>query len=109
MATPPRSPPPQFRHGIGGEGNILHPLTLVGSAATAHKTLGPIDLTSTYSVCTRRVFGGIGHRTQAFFSEVQNALTTRLPKALIETKGRKSSMTAQVEQKPCELNCSETL
>ncbi|GFX31967.1 HTH_48 domain-containing protein [Trichonephila clavipes] len=33
---------------------------------TAHKTFGPTDLTSTFSVCTRRVFGGIGHRTQAF-------------------------------------------
>ncbi|GFV90221.1 hypothetical protein TNCV_4379361 [Trichonephila clavipes] len=38
---------------------------------TAHKTFGPTDLTSTYSVCTRRVFGGIGHRTQAFWSGVR--------------------------------------
>ncbi|GFY15287.1 retrovirus-related Pol polyprotein from transposon TNT 1-94 [Trichonephila clavipes] len=37
---------------------------------SAHKTLGPTDLTSTYSVCTRRVFGGIGHRTQALRSGV---------------------------------------
>ncbi|GFW63822.1 hypothetical protein TNCV_3744271 [Trichonephila clavipes] len=37
----------------------------------AHKTFGPTDLTSTYSVCTRRVFGGIGHRTQAFRSAVR--------------------------------------
>ncbi|GFU10581.1 uncharacterized protein TNCV_1772621 [Trichonephila clavipes] len=75
----PTISPPQFRHGIGGEGNILHPLTLVGSAATAHKTLGPIDLTSTYSVCTRRVFGGIGHQAGVPRSEV-NALTTRHPR-----------------------------
>ncbi|GFW41141.1 hypothetical protein TNCV_841821 [Trichonephila clavipes] len=31
----------------------------------------PTDLTSTYSVCTQRVFGGIGHRTQAFRSGVR--------------------------------------
>ncbi|GFX79211.1 hypothetical protein TNCV_4747951 [Trichonephila clavipes] len=33
---------------------------------SAHKTFGPTDLTSTYSVRTWRVFGGIGQRTQAF-------------------------------------------
>ncbi|GFU68915.1 hypothetical protein TNCV_4882421 [Trichonephila clavipes] len=38
---------------------------------SALKTFGLTDLTSTYSVCTRRVFGGIGHRTQAFRSEVR--------------------------------------
>ncbi|GFW50951.1 hypothetical protein TNCV_3592331 [Trichonephila clavipes] len=38
---------------------------------SAHKTLVLTDLTSTYSVRTRRVFGGIGHRTQAFRSGVQ--------------------------------------
>ncbi|GFU79215.1 hypothetical protein TNCV_2137381 [Trichonephila clavipes] len=32
--------------------------------------IGPADLTSTYSVCTRRVFGGIGHRTQTFRSRL---------------------------------------
>ncbi|GFV39493.1 uncharacterized protein TNCV_4338571 [Trichonephila clavipes] len=58
------SPSPQFRHGSRGEGNILqHPAPGV-SAATAYKTFGPTDLTSTYSVCTRRVFGGIDHRNQ---------------------------------------------
>ncbi|GFY17330.1 uncharacterized protein TNCV_1091031 [Trichonephila clavipes] len=45
-----RSPPPQFRHGTGGEGNILQPPALVVSTATAHKPFGPTDLTSTYSV-----------------------------------------------------------
>ncbi|GFX98357.1 hypothetical protein TNCV_4001261 [Trichonephila clavipes] len=40
---------------------------------SAHDTLGPTDLTSTYSVCTRRVFGGIGHRTQAFRSGVRGS------------------------------------
>ncbi|GFW51109.1 uncharacterized protein TNCV_3593911 [Trichonephila clavipes] len=64
------SPPPQFKHGTGGEGNILQPSALVVYAATAHKTFGPTDLTSTYSVCTWRVFGGIGRRTQAFRSGV---------------------------------------
>ncbi|GFT12152.1 hypothetical protein TNCV_127851 [Trichonephila clavipes] len=37
----------------------------------SHKTFGPTDLTSTYSVRTRRVFGGIGHRTQTFWSGVR--------------------------------------
>ncbi|GFU25844.1 hypothetical protein TNCV_5103881 [Trichonephila clavipes] len=37
----------------------------------AHKTFGPTDLTSVYSVCPRRVFGGIEHRTQTFRSGVQ--------------------------------------
>ncbi|GFS94496.1 putative DD41D transposase [Trichonephila clavipes] len=65
-----RSQTPQLRHGTGGEENILQSPALVVSAATAHKTFGPTDLTSTYSVCTRRVFGGIGHRTPAFRSGV---------------------------------------
>ncbi|GFW12845.1 transposable element Tcb2 transposase [Trichonephila clavipes] len=56
--------PPQFRHGTGGEGNILQPPALVVSAAIAQKTFGPTDLASTYSVCTRRIFVGIGHLTQ---------------------------------------------
>ncbi|GFV47482.1 uncharacterized protein TNCV_885541 [Trichonephila clavipes] len=66
-----RSPSLQFRHGTVGEGNILQPPALVVSAATAHKTFGPTDLTSTSSVCTRRVFGGIRHRTQAYRSGVR--------------------------------------
>ncbi|GFV32412.1 uncharacterized protein TNCV_1676981 [Trichonephila clavipes] len=65
------SPPPQFRHGTGWEENILQPPAPVVSAATTHKTFGPTDLTSMYSVCTRRVFGGIGHRTQALRSGVR--------------------------------------
>ncbi|GFW23182.1 hypothetical protein TNCV_3802821 [Trichonephila clavipes] len=43
------SPPAQFRHGTGGEGNNLQPPALVVSATTAHKTFRPTDLTSTYS------------------------------------------------------------
>ncbi|GFX51661.1 hypothetical protein TNCV_5013641 [Trichonephila clavipes] len=35
---------------------------------SAHKTFEPTDSMSTYAVCTRRVFGGIGHRTQAILS-----------------------------------------
>ncbi|GFU59832.1 hypothetical protein TNCV_2987881 [Trichonephila clavipes] len=42
---------------------------------SAHKTFGPTDLTSTYSVCTR-VFGGIRHRTQAFRSGVRYSMPT---------------------------------
>ncbi|GFY04655.1 hypothetical protein TNCV_419111 [Trichonephila clavipes] len=70
MATPP-SPPPQFRHGTGEDGKIYKSPALVVSAATSHKTFRPTDLTSMYSVCTRRVFGGIGHQTQAFRSPVR--------------------------------------
>ncbi|GFT38086.1 hypothetical protein TNCV_4103241 [Trichonephila clavipes] len=40
---------------------------------SAHKTFGTADLTSTYSVYTRRVFGNIAHRTQAFRSGVQSS------------------------------------
>ncbi|GFT31705.1 uncharacterized protein TNCV_231221 [Trichonephila clavipes] len=69
MATPPIST--QFRHGTGGEGNILqHPVPVV-SAATIHKTFGPTDLTSTYSVCTQRIFGSIGYRIQVLRSGVR--------------------------------------
>ncbi|GFU05212.1 uncharacterized protein TNCV_575411 [Trichonephila clavipes] len=60
------SPPPQFRPGTGREGNILQPPAPVVLAATFLKTFGPTDLTSTYSVCTRRVFDPIpynGHIT----------------------------------------------
>ncbi|GFY01575.1 hypothetical protein TNCV_2607591 [Trichonephila clavipes] len=56
------------------EGSILQPPVPVVSAATAHKTFGPTDLTSMYCVCTRRVFGGIGHRTQAFRSWARTQL-----------------------------------
>ncbi|GFV49645.1 hypothetical protein TNCV_1959531 [Trichonephila clavipes] len=38
---------------------------------STHKIFGPTELTSTYSVCTRRVFGGIRHRTQNFRSGVR--------------------------------------
>ncbi|GFY16159.1 hypothetical protein TNCV_2348041 [Trichonephila clavipes] len=37
----------------------------------AHKNLGPTYLMSKYSMYTRWVFGGIGHRTQAFRSGVR--------------------------------------
>ncbi|GFY09215.1 hypothetical protein TNCV_2991331 [Trichonephila clavipes] len=43
------------------------------SSDLAHKTSIATELTSTYSVCTRRVFSGIGHRTQGFRSGVQNS------------------------------------
>ncbi|GFT12864.1 uncharacterized protein TNCV_5095751 [Trichonephila clavipes] len=65
-----RSPTPQYRHGTGGERNILQPPALMVSAATTHKTFGSTVLKSTYSVCNRRVFGG-RHRTQAFRSGVR--------------------------------------
>ncbi|GFW81848.1 hypothetical protein TNCV_2885221 [Trichonephila clavipes] len=43
---------------------------------SAHKTCGPTDLTSTFSVCTLRVFGGTGIEPRP-----SGALTTRLPTA----------------------------
>ncbi|GFV34164.1 hypothetical protein TNCV_5046981 [Trichonephila clavipes] len=43
-----------------------------------HKTLGPTDLTSTYSLCTWRVFGGMGIEPRPSSPE-SGALTTRLP------------------------------
>ncbi|GFT64247.1 hypothetical protein TNCV_5134161 [Trichonephila clavipes] len=48
---------------------------------SVHKTLGPTDLTSTYSVCTRRVFGTSGIEPRRFGLE-SDALTIRLPTAL---------------------------
>ncbi|GFX81178.1 hypothetical protein TNCV_1911701 [Trichonephila clavipes] len=71
-----------FRHATGREGNILPPSATMASAETSHKTFEPTDLTSTYSVCTRRVFGSTGHRTQAFRLGESDALVTRLPTAL---------------------------
>ncbi|GFW09256.1 hypothetical protein TNCV_2102101 [Trichonephila clavipes] len=59
------SPPPQFRHSTEREENILC------TRDSDLKTFGPTDLTSTYSVCTCRIFGGIGHRAQAFRSGVR--------------------------------------
>ncbi|GFX08637.1 uncharacterized protein TNCV_4171361 [Trichonephila clavipes] len=79
-----RSPPPQLRHGTGGERNILQPQELMVLAATAHKTFGPTDLTSTYSL---RVLGeylvalGIDPKPSGLESD---ALTTRLSTALFE-------------------------
>ncbi|GFX18911.1 hypothetical protein TNCV_322161 [Trichonephila clavipes] len=62
----------QTNHATQSTGGKHSPAPAPGvSAATAHKTFGPIDLTSTDSVCTRKVFGGIGHRTQAFRSRVR--------------------------------------
>ncbi|GFW21062.1 uncharacterized protein TNCV_2703021 [Trichonephila clavipes] len=63
------SPPPQFKHGTGGEGNILQLPSPVVSATTTLNIFRPTDLTNTYSVCSQRVFGGIGHRTQAVRSD----------------------------------------
>ncbi|GFU59889.1 hypothetical protein TNCV_4726551 [Trichonephila clavipes] len=63
-----------------GEGNILQNPTPVISAATVLKVFGPTDLTSTYSVCTRRVFGGTGIKPMPSGLE-SNAPTTRLPTA----------------------------
>ncbi|GFY29563.1 15-hydroxyprostaglandin dehydrogenase [Trichonephila clavipes] len=50
----------------GGKYSPQHPASVV-PAATAHKSFGSTDLTSTCSMCTRRVFDGI----QAFQSGVR--------------------------------------
>ncbi|GFX35194.1 hypothetical protein TNCV_2331341 [Trichonephila clavipes] len=63
------SSPPQFRLETGEE-NILQLPAPVVSETTAHKTFGPTDLTSMYSVCAVKIFRGFGHRTQAFRSGV---------------------------------------
>ncbi|GFV23509.1 hypothetical protein TNCV_4782201 [Trichonephila clavipes] len=47
---------------------------------SAHKTFGPTDLTNTYSVCTRRVFGDIGHRIQAFRPGVRRSKPLGYPR-----------------------------
>ncbi|GFX11826.1 hypothetical protein TNCV_2996111 [Trichonephila clavipes] len=67
------------RHGTDVEENILQFPALV-----IQLTFGPTDLTSTYSVCTWRVFGATG--TEPRPSDPKSgALTTRLPTA-IESK-----------------------
>ncbi|GFY20070.1 hypothetical protein TNCV_2147631 [Trichonephila clavipes] len=49
---------------------------------SAHKTFGLTDLTSTYSVFTRRVFGASGIEPWPSGLE-SDALTTRLPTAYV--------------------------
>ncbi|GFT10080.1 hypothetical protein TNCV_1115221 [Trichonephila clavipes] len=60
----------------------------VVSAVTTHKTFGPTDLTSSYSVCTLRVFGGIGHRTQILRSGIRcsNYQASYCPIRLVQCK-----------------------
>ncbi|GFS88155.1 hypothetical protein TNCV_765141 [Trichonephila clavipes] len=48
---------PKLSHGAGGEGNILQPPVPVVSAVNAHKTFGPTDLTSTFSVARHLIDG----------------------------------------------------
>ncbi|GFT33594.1 uncharacterized protein TNCV_4381771 [Trichonephila clavipes] len=77
-----RSPPPQFRHGTGGEGNILQPPALVVSAATAHKTFGPTDIRAR----TPCILGGylVASGIEPRPSGLEyDALTTRLPTVLL--------------------------
>ncbi|GFT85583.1 hypothetical protein TNCV_4253091 [Trichonephila clavipes] len=59
-------PCPQFRQGTREKGNILMPPLPVVCAATAHKTFGSTDLTSTYPVSEDMCW----HRTQALLSGV---------------------------------------
>ncbi|GFY25341.1 hypothetical protein TNCV_2484611 [Trichonephila clavipes] len=66
MATPPITIP-NFAMELEGR-KIYSPIPCTRDSA--HKTFGPTDLTNTHSVRTRREFGGIGHRTQAFRSGI---------------------------------------
>ncbi|GFX29599.1 hypothetical protein TNCV_4776711 [Trichonephila clavipes] len=52
------------------EATIAIPASVI-SAVNGHKTFGPTDITRTYSVYTRKVFGGIGHRAQALLSGIR--------------------------------------
>ncbi|GFW67672.1 hypothetical protein TNCV_3445441 [Trichonephila clavipes] len=66
-------------HNFGMElkgGEKYSPVPCTGDSA--YKTFGSTDLTSTYSVCTRRVFGGTGIKPWPSGLEF-GALTTRLP------------------------------
>ncbi|GFT85732.1 hypothetical protein TNCV_4026811 [Trichonephila clavipes] len=63
-----------------GEENILYPPDPVVFAVTAHKPFEPTDLTSTYCVCNRKVFGGTGIKPRHSDLE-SDALTTRIPTA----------------------------
>ncbi|GFY16558.1 hypothetical protein TNCV_735851 [Trichonephila clavipes] len=65
------SPLSQFRHRLEGKDIILRQRAPKVSAETAHKTFEPTDLTNTYSLCTKKVFSGVGHRTQALRSGVR--------------------------------------
>ncbi|GFY23540.1 retrovirus-related Pol polyprotein from transposon RE1 [Trichonephila clavipes] len=69
IVTPPS--PLQVRHETGGKRNILQPPAPGGSAEITQKIFGPTDLTSAYTVCTRKVFGSPKHGTQAFRSEAR--------------------------------------
>ncbi|GFS81823.1 hypothetical protein TNCV_1544561 [Trichonephila clavipes] len=55
--------------GMELKGNYHSPVPCTRDSA--HKTFEPTDLMSTYSLCTRGLFGGIGHRIHAFRSEVR--------------------------------------
>ncbi|GFW24464.1 hypothetical protein TNCV_607051 [Trichonephila clavipes] len=62
MATPPISTSTILAW--NGRGGKYSPVPCTRDSD--HKTFRPTDLTSTYSVCTWTVFGGIRRRTQAF-------------------------------------------
>ncbi|GFV67243.1 hypothetical protein TNCV_3669981 [Trichonephila clavipes] len=71
MATPPLSRPPQFRYGTRRKGHILQSPASLVPAATTNKDFRATDLTSTNSVCTRWVLGGIEYGTQVLRSGVR--------------------------------------
>ncbi|GFX07851.1 uncharacterized protein TNCV_4161201 [Trichonephila clavipes] len=64
---------------------------------SANKTFGPTDLTRTYSVFTRRVFGGTGTEPRPSGLE-SNALTTGLPKVPYGFSSRRNHQMALIER-----------
>ncbi|GFY32415.1 hypothetical protein TNCV_3559231 [Trichonephila clavipes] len=85
IAAPPISTSTILAWDRGGGKYSTAPWTHV-SAASTHWTFRPTNMTSTYSVCTRRVFGGIGHRTLTLRSGESDALVTRLPTAFKDSQ-----------------------
>ncbi|GFU70582.1 hypothetical protein TNCV_2971421 [Trichonephila clavipes] len=75
----PECPQPEGEgriEGMSWRGGKYSPAPMA-SAATTHNIFGPTDLTSTYSVCTRGLFGGTGIKPRPSGLE-SYALTTRL-------------------------------
>ncbi|GFW60936.1 hypothetical protein TNCV_4871471 [Trichonephila clavipes] len=67
MATPPISTSTIWTSNCREGGNYPVPCP----RDSTHKTFEPTDLTNTYSMCTRMVFGGNRHRTQVYQSGVR--------------------------------------
>ncbi|GFU25999.1 hypothetical protein TNCV_5104871 [Trichonephila clavipes] len=78
---------------------IFQPTAHVVSAETAPNTFESTDLNRTYSMSTRRVFGGIGHRTQALRSLRLRGLSPEFG-LLKENSRKRTKMPTEQEAKP---------